>query len=375
MQKRVLSIMLTLAMCLGLLALAPVTAHAAGTDPVTIDVSTLTVATNNSANAAESQWSYNSGQQLVLKTEGGNYTLTGTNAYLNVLPYAANENLTLSGVDITCANRGALELVAAGDGCTITLVGDNVLRMTGTGSSPAIGSSEICNFTITGNGSLMAVGGGNYALYVAATCRITGNAVVAAYGGSGKPGLYQAGGGSVLIGYNASLTIINNYSFSETYTFGRADAVVPHRWKLTNATTADPLTNDSITVTVASGQTGKVEREPVPTYAVAYSLNSGGGTAPTETAKPAGMTFTAAPAAGLTAPAGKRFKQWNTSADGSGTAYAPGATVIMPSNALTLYAVWEDVGTGGGGDSGDYFKLWGKTTTYLKSNFWNWILL
>ncbi|MCL1951978.1 MAG: hypothetical protein FWF60_04040 [Oscillospiraceae bacterium] len=29
----------------------------------------------------------------------------------------------------------------------------------------------------------------------------------------------------------------------------------------------------------------------------------------------------------------------------------------------------------GGGDTGDYFVLWGKTTTYLKSNFWNWILL
>ncbi|MCL1952383.1 MAG: hypothetical protein FWF60_06105, partial [Oscillospiraceae bacterium] len=34
---------------------------------------------------------------------------------------------------------------------------------------------------------------------------------------------------------------------------------------------------------------------------------------------------------------------------------------------------------GGGGtdpvDDSAYFKLWGKTTTYLKSNFWNWILL
>ncbi|MCL1952779.1 MAG: fibronectin type III domain-containing protein [Oscillospiraceae bacterium] len=35
--------------------------------------------------------------------------------------------------------------------------------------------------------------------------------------------------------------------------------------------------------------------------------------------------------------------------------------------------------TGGGGtdpvDDSAYFKLWSKTTTYLKSNFWNWILL
>jgi len=39
--------------------------------------------------------------------------------------------------------------------------------------------------------------------------------------------------------------------------------------------------------------------------------------------------------------------------------------------------VWvKDPATGGGGDDpGDCFVLWGKTTTYLKSNFWNWILL
>ncbi|MCL1952599.1 MAG: hypothetical protein FWF60_07205 [Oscillospiraceae bacterium] len=37
--------------------------------------------------------------------------------------------------------------------------------------------------------------------------------------------------------------------------------------------------------------------------------------------------------------------------------------------------VWVKIPATGGGDTGDYFKLWGKTTTYLKSNFWNWILL
>ena len=83
--------------------------------------------------------------------------------------------------------------------------------------------------------------------------------------------------------------------------------------------------------------------ENIPTYAVTYNLNSGTGTLPTETAKAAGATFAAAASAGLTAPAGKQFKQWNTKNDGTGTAYAAGATVTMPAAALTLYAIWEDI--------------------------------
>ena len=83
--------------------------------------------------------------------------------------------------------------------------------------------------------------------------------------------------------------------------------------------------------------------ENIPTYAVTYNLNTGTGTLPTETAKAAGATFAAAASTGLVAPAGKQFKQWNTKNDGTGTAYAAGATVTMPAAALTLYAIWEDI--------------------------------
>lgn len=34
------------------------------------------------------------------------------------------------------------------------------------------------------------------------------------------------------------------------------------------------------------------------------------------------------------------FVGWNTAADGSGTAYAPGATMTMPAADVTLYAQW-----------------------------------
>lgn len=76
-------------------------------------------------------------------------------------------------------------------------------------------------------------------------------------------------------------------------------------------------------------------------YAVTYDLNSGGGTAPTETNKAAGATFSAAATTEITPPTGTVFKEWNTSADGKGTGYDPGDTVTMPESALTLYAIWK----------------------------------
>ena len=94
-------------------------------------------------------------------------------------------------------------------------------------------------------------------------------------------------------------------------------------------------------------------------YTVTYDANGGIGTAPTEADKAAGDTFLAAGNT-FTAPSGKRFKEWNTAADGQGTGYAAGDTFTMPAANVTLYAVWEDIpmytltiqaGTGGSVDT------------------------
>jgi len=82
---------------------------------------------------------------------------------------------------------------------------------------------------------------------------------------------------------------------------------------------------------------------PGVTYTVTYDLNGGSGTAPAESDKGEGVTFAAASSSGITAPAGKQFKEWNTLPDGSGASYATGATVTMPDNDLVLYAIWEDI--------------------------------
>ena len=78
-------------------------------------------------------------------------------------------------------------------------------------------------------------------------------------------------------------------------------------------------------------------------YTVTYNANGGTGTVPSESDKAANATFAAASSVSITAPLGKQFREWNTSANGIGASYAPGATVMMPAANLTLYAVWDDV--------------------------------
>jgi len=80
------------------------------------------------------------------------------------------------------------------------------------------------------------------------------------------------------------------------------------------------------------------------TYAVTYDGNAAdGGSAPTETNKASGVTFTAQ--ANTFTRTGYTFAGWNTQADGGGTAYAAGTPVTMPASALTLYAQWTAIPT------------------------------
>ncbi|MCL2013653.1 MAG: InlB B-repeat-containing protein [Oscillospiraceae bacterium] len=82
---------------------------------------------------------------------------------------------------------------------------------------------------------------------------------------------------------------------------------------------------------------------PPELYSILYDLNGGDGTVPVEDDLEEGQTFTAAGIANITAPSGKQFKEWNTVRAGTGTAYAPGSTVTVGKENLTLYAIWEDI--------------------------------
>jgi len=80
----------------------------------------------------------------------------------------------------------------------------------------------------------------------------------------------------------------------------------------------------------------------IPTYAVTYNGNgSTGGTVPVDSNKyAAGAKVTVLANSGTLVKTGYTFAGWNTTASGSGTAYAVGATFTMGSGNVTLYARW-----------------------------------
>ena len=79
---------------------------------------------------------------------------------------------------------------------------------------------------------------------------------------------------------------------------------------------------------------------PPATYTVSFNANGGTGTMADVTGVSAGA-YTL-PANGFTAPDGKRFVGWATSA--GGTATAAGGTITVSDN-VTLYAIWEEIPT------------------------------
>ncbi len=103
----------------------------------------------------------------------------------------------------------------------------------------------------------------------------------------------------------------------------------------------------SQTVTVGEASTefsGTVEQPLIVEILeeVAYDLNGGTGTVPTEPSHPENETFTVA-SQGDIERTGYGFAGWNTKADGSGTHYDTGSTFIMGAEPVVLYAEWSEV--------------------------------
>ncbi len=132
----------------------------------------------------------------------------------------------------------------------------------------------------------------------------------------------------------ASVTVLGNGSLARTgYTFGG--------WNTAANGTGTPYASGA-TFTMPSASVSLYAQWTLITYAVTYVGNgSTGGAAPTDASSPyaPGASVTVLSNAALVR-AGYSFDGWNTAANGTGTAYAPGATFTMPSASVTLYAQW-----------------------------------
>jgi len=85
-------------------------------------------------------------------------------------------------------------------------------------------------------------------------------------GGVGQFAVYSVP--SIMMNDFATLTMINNAATEQTNTFEKASATSTYLWKLTGATTTNPLNAASVDISVAAGATGTVEREPGPVCAI-----------------------------------------------------------------------------------------------------------
>ena len=280
-KRRVLSIMTAVVMVLSVLTLPILNDDNkvyAATGMATIDIRTLggTDADNDSDLETESNWYYDkTAKFLVLHTEGGNYTLIGTNADLQVSVNAMNVSVTLNGVNITGPSGTNAFGINNSYSCTMNLIGNNTL--TGNGHTGInTGNNSECVITSSNSGSLNV---NTILLSNNVDLRITGNADVKSIGTGVFDGISVYSTNSIFIGDNAKLTFgfVGGGGVSETHTFTKADAGTTHKWKLTDATTSNDMTDDSITVTVTGGTPGTVERESlIPSYNITVSASAGG---------------------------------------------------------------------------------------------------
>jgi len=239
--------------------LAVTTTFVQAQTPVTINVGTLgATGAENSGNPTEAQWIYNATDKILyLNSDNGNYTLTGTNTNICIrVDSYSNINVTLNGANIAYSTYcGPVYIGQAVNNFTITLVGNNFLE---SASYNGIFIMSFGSFTITSSsgGSLTAKGQSeSISLTPAANFVISGNAAVTAESTSSSA---IAASGNIKMDDAAKLTM--KPSTAESHNFEKLNPTSTYQWKLTNATTTDPLTNAVIEVSVAAGQAGKVER-------------------------------------------------------------------------------------------------------------------
>jgi len=151
---------------------------------------------------------------------------------------------------------------------------------------------------------------------------------------------FNANGGS------GSMTDVTEVS--GTYTLPACGFTAPEGKQFKGwATSADGTVIEEATIAVTGNITLYAIWENIPVVTHTVSFNSNGGSGSMDDVTGVSGTYTL-PACGFTAPTGKQFKGWATSASGAVIA----GTSIEVTADTTLYAVWEDIPSGTGTGTG-----------------------
>ena len=135
-------------------------------------------------------------------------------------------------------------------------------------------------------------------------------------------------------GGTGAMTDVTDVSGEYTLPANGFTAPAGKQFKAWSVGGVEKAVGDKITVTANTTVTAVWENTPVVTYTVSFDANGGTGTMADVTGVSGEYTL---PANGFTAPDGKQFKGWATSADGS----VISGTTYEVSSDTTFYAIWE----------------------------------
>lgn len=312
---RLWSILLTFVMVAGML---PTVALAAGSSPATPPEQTVTLPSELATEpATQSELTLTPASETGVAPASTTATATitadftdDTEAAITALGGSSvadwdGNTLTLNGVNLTAADPIAVKLPA---GATIDLIGDNTITGGGSSSEHCYGIYAAGNLTIQGSGTLTVTGGdttnSNYSYGIYADSNVTIES------GTVTGGTVTANGGQATVG--------NSYGI---YASVRC-------------------TIESGTVTAIGGGLDFNSRQGHVIYGTGTSAITFGANGGTGAMKAATNSSTyPLPANVFTAPVGKQFKGWATSADGE---VISTATIDVAAD-TTLFAIWEPI--------------------------------
>lgn len=299
---------------------------------------------------------YNYGSNVTVLS-AGSLTKTGftfinwnTQADGNGTGYSPAGTITAIAANITLyaqwIDASTYAVIYSGNGFTGGTVPDDVNSPYALGSNVTIlgaGTMVKTGYTFTGwntaaNGSGTGYVAGNTISNISASVTLYAqwliNTYTVIYNGNGSDGGSVPVDGSSPYNYNSTVTVLGvgsltrtNYNFIGWNTLANGTG--------TNYSAGNTITNLAANVTLYA-------KWAIITFTLNYNGNtSTGGTAPIDGSSPyaIGSNVTVL-TQGTLVKTGYSFVNWNTAADGTGTAYAAGATISNYSANTTLYARW-----------------------------------
>ncbi len=270
---------------------------------------------------------------------------TGTGGWGFNSPNASTNGLAIGGsVNPAVVNYSVLYNGNTNDGGTAPVDGSSPYASGSNVTVLGSGSLTKTGYTFTGwntaaNGSGTAYSPGGTITSIAANTTLYAqwaiNSYTVTYDGNGNDGGTAPSDGSSPYTFGSNVTVLGAGTLTLT-------GFVFNGWNTAANGSGTPYAAGGTINGIAANTTLYAQWAPAGFYTVLYDGNTNtGGTAPVDGDNPhASGTDVTVLGAGTLVKTGYTFTGWNTLADGTGTGYSAGGTIINISASVTLFAQW-----------------------------------